>query len=220
VTAVVTQAEIDGAMKEQLRRFRDALASGMPRLGWKIGINDPKLLERLGLTDPVVGWLDGRRALRSGEVYMVPPGARVALEAEVAVRVGGGGAPAAVAPAFELVNYSRPANSLEGVIEQNIFHDAVVLGRETLAVPIAEGEWPTVICNGVEITRRDPSMLVLQPTKMIKHVATVVARYNEHLETGDWLILGTLVQPIPVHAGDRIEADFGPLGRVAVEIWK
>jgi 2-keto-4-pentenoate hydratase len=49
-------------------------------------------------------------------------------------------------------------------------------------------------------------------------VAATLARYGECLETGDWLILGTLVRPIPVHAGDVIEADFGPIGRVAVTI--
>ena len=215
-----TQTEIEAGMKVQIRRFRDAITNGMPRLGWKIGVNDEKMLERLGLAAPLVGWLDGARVLRGGDVYMVPPGARVALEAEVAVRVGGGGAPAAVAPAFELVDYRRPGDTVREVIEENIFHDALVLGRETLAVPVADGEWPTVLRNGIEVARRDPSLLVLQPGKMIKHVASVVARYNEHLETGDWLILGSLVQPIPVHAGDRIEADFGPLGRLAVEIWR
>ena len=31
-------------MKAQLRAFRDAVGQGQPRLGWKIGINDPKML--------------------------------------------------------------------------------------------------------------------------------------------------------------------------------
>jgi 2-oxo-hept-3-ene-1,7-dioate hydratase len=219
-SAMADPASLDQAMALQLRRFRDALGRGMPRLGWKIGINDPRMLARLGLEAPVVGWLDGARALRSGEVYMVPPGTRVAIEAEVAVRVGGGGAVAAVAPAFELVNYSVPANSLEGVLEHDIFHDAVVLGRETLPVPVADGEWPTIVRNGTEVARRDPSLLVLQPASTIRHVAAVLARHGETLEADDWLILGSLIQPIPVHAGDRLTADFGPLGRVSVEIWK
>lgn len=217
---MTTQADVEAGMKVQIRRLRDAMTDGMPRLGWKIGVNDPKLLERLGLSSPLVGWLDGARAVGPGGVYMVPTGARVALEAEVAVRVGGGGQPAAVAPAFELVDYRRPGDTLREVVEHNIFHDAVVIGRETLAVPIVEGEWPIVTRNGAEVARRDPSLLVLQPEPTIKHVAATVARYSEQLLTGDWLILGSLVQPIPVHAGDRIEADFGPLGRLAVEIWR
>jgi len=205
-------------MKAQLRAFRDAVGQGQPRLGWKIGINDPKMLERLELVGPVVGWLAGARALRSGDSYTLRPGTRVALEAEVAIRMGGGGVVAAIAPAFELVNYSVPADPFEGVLAHDIFHDAVVLGRETLPVPIADDTWPHVSRNGEEVARRDPSFSVLQPAAMIRHVAKILSGYGETLETGDWLILGTLIRPVPVHAGDRFAADFGPLGRVAVTI--
>jgi 2-keto-4-pentenoate hydratase len=215
---VADPALIDRAMKAQLQAFRDAMAGGMPRLGWKIGINDPKMLERLELDAPVVGWLAGHRALRSGDVYTLRAGTRVALEAEVAVRVGGGGAVAGIAPAFEVVNYSLPGDSFESILAHDIFHDAVVLGREALPVPIVEGSWPHVACNGSEVAQRDPAFAVLQPVPTIRHVAATLARYGECLETGDWLILGTLVRPIPVRAGDRIDADFGPLGRVSVTI--
>ena len=209
---------IDRGMKAQLREFRDAIVQGQPRLGWKIGINDPKMLERLELVWPVVGWLSGARALRSGDTYTLRPGTRVALEAEVAIRMGGGGAVAAIAPAFELVNYSVPGDSFESVLAHDIFHDAVVLGRETLPVPIVDDTWPHVTCNGEEVARRDPSFSVLQPAAMVRHVAATLARYGETLETGDWVILGTLIRPVPVHAGDRFIADFGPLGRVTVTI--
>jgi 2-oxo-hept-3-ene-1,7-dioate hydratase len=209
---------IDRAMKAQLRRYRDLLVVGMPRLGWKIGFNDTRVIGRLGLDGPLVGWLDGGRALRSGDTYAVRTGTRIALEAEVAVRVGGGGAVAAVAPAFELVNYSLPANSLEGMLEHDLFHEAVVFGREALPVPIAEDSWPVVRRNGTEVARRDPAMLVLQPTRALRDVAARLARYGEQLEKDDWLILGTLIPPFPVHAGDEIEGDFGPLGRVSLTI--
>jgi 2-keto-4-pentenoate hydratase len=216
---VADREVIDRGMKAQLQAFRDAIGQGQPRLGWKIGINDPKMLERLELVWPVVGWLSGARALRSGDTYTLRPGTRVALEAEVAIRMGGGGVVAAIAPAFELVNYSVPADSFEGVLAHDIFHDAVVLGRETLPVPIAEHDtWPHVTCNGEEIAQRDPAFSVLQPAAMIRHVAATLSRYGETLETGDWLILGTLIRPVPVHVGDRFAADFGPLGRIAISI--
>ena len=215
---VADPAVIDRAMKAQLQRFRDALVAGMPRLGWKIGINEPKILERFGLDRPVVGWLAGDRALASGARYVLRPGTRIAVEAEVAARVGGGGAVAALAPALEIVNYSVPRDTFESILAHDVFHDAVVLGRETLPVPIVDDVWPEVTRNGEAAGQRDRSRLVLQPIEMIRHVAKTLARYGECLETGDWLILGTLVQPIPVRAGDRIEADFGPLGRVSVSI--
>ena len=44
-------------MARQLERFREAIAAGMPRVGWKIGINDPAAQERIGLSAPIVGWI-------------------------------------------------------------------------------------------------------------------------------------------------------------------
>jgi 2-keto-4-pentenoate hydratase len=209
---------IDRGMRAQLRHFRDALDAGMPRLGWKLGITDPRVLERMGLESPATGWLRGDRAVPPGGRYEIRPGTRVALEAEVAVRVGGGGAVAAIAPAFEIVNYKSPGSTLEGILEHDLFHDAVAIGRDALPVPIAEDTWPHVRRNGEVVARRDPALLTLQPVAMVRHVAATLARYGETLETGDWIILGSLVAPLPLHAGDRIEADFGPVGRLAIDI--
>jgi 2-oxo-hept-3-ene-1,7-dioate hydratase len=190
----------------------------MPRFGWKLGITDPRVLERMGLELPATGWLRGDRAMSAGGRYEVRPGTRVAVEAEVAVRVGGGGAVAAIAPALEVVNYSVPASSLEGILEHDLFHDAVAIGREALPVPVAAGTWPVVRKNGDVVAERDPVLLALQPAATVRHVAATLARYGESLETGDWIILGSLVAPIPVRSGDRIDADFGPVGRLGIEI--
>ena len=53
-------------MKTQLDRFHAALADGMPRLGWKVGINVPEVLGHLKLTHSGIGWLDGRKLLATG----------------------------------------------------------------------------------------------------------------------------------------------------------
>src|SRR5204863_3537661 len=84
IECVADREAIERGMTTQLRAFRDAIAQGQPRLGWKIGINDPKMLERLELATPVVGWLAGARALKSGDTYVLRAGTRVGLEAEVA----------------------------------------------------------------------------------------------------------------------------------------
>jgi len=212
------QAVVDRAMRAQLERFRQALARGTPRLGWKIGINDPKMLERLGLDAPVVGWLAGDRAVPTDQPYTLVSGTRVSLEAEVAIRLGGGGAIDALAPSFEFVDYNLPGSSFEGIVEHDIFHDAVAFGRRSLPLELVPGDWPIVTRNGKEAARRDPGLLMLPPAEAIKHVASTLSRYGECLETGDWLILGSLIKPIPVRPGDRIEADFGPLGQIAISI--
>ena len=52
---------IAAGMARQLAAYHEALAAGMPRLGWKIGINDPAAQQRMGIAATLVGWLDGRR---------------------------------------------------------------------------------------------------------------------------------------------------------------
>jgi 2-keto-4-pentenoate hydratase len=46
----------------------------------------------------------------------------------------------------------------------------------------------------------------------------LLAKHLERLDAGDWIISGSLTPAVPVAIGDRIEADFGPLGRVSVTI--
>jgi len=118
------------------------------------------MLERLGSTHR---WSAGSpaNAPHVGRRLSLRSGTRVALEAEVAVPHRRGGAVAGIAPAFEIVNYSTPAGSFEEVLAHDLFHDAVVLGRQTFAVPIADDTWPHVTRNGAEVARRDPDLLVL-----------------------------------------------------------
>jgi hypothetical protein len=63
-------------MQRQLTRLRTAIEGGMPRRGWKVGINVPEVLQKAGLTHSGVGWIDGRRVFESGAELTAPPAAR------------------------------------------------------------------------------------------------------------------------------------------------
>jgi 2-keto-4-pentenoate hydratase len=79
------------AMTEQLQRLDARLIAGMPRLGWKVGINVPEVQRQVGLTHALVGWLDGERSsmFHFGTVLgsWQPPRADIAIAADVALRV-------------------------------------------------------------------------------------------------------------------------------------
>ena len=60
------QPVIDAGMVRQLDAFRAAREAGMPRVGWKIGFNDPAAQHRMGITATLVGWLNGYRVLEAG----------------------------------------------------------------------------------------------------------------------------------------------------------
>jgi 2-keto-4-pentenoate hydratase len=142
----------------QLARLQEAIGAGMPRRGWKVGIDVPEILEAQGLRHPGVGWIREDRVLGSGAVFEPPADARLHVEAEICLRMAGTPPPgcgrdeafaaiAAVAPALEIVNYARPTDELDAVIAHSMFHEACVVGEElpTSELPADLGrEWPVL----------------------------------------------------------------------------
>ena len=219
---------IEAGMRRQLRSFHEALASGMTRLGWKIGINDPAAQQRLGLPSPIVGWLDGRRLIPVGEPYSPPEGAKPRVEAETAILLGADvpahasldaarEAIASVAPAIEFVNGAKPLAPLEELLAHDILHDAVMIGSgkplEAASGLVAAG-LPAVSLDGqphrVGLPGRYPDDLA----EIVVLVAGTLARYGESLNAGDWIIAGSYIDPFDIAPGSSVSADFGPLGRI------
>lgn len=214
-------------IRRQLARLADAIANGMPRVGWKICVNDPRAQKRLGLAEPFVGWLDGARIVASGERYPVRAGTRLACEPEIAIRIGaaedsrnpeGGFAITAAAPALEVIDYARASPDLATVVETSSFHDGVVLGRERSpdAAPQLSAECPRLTRNGETVGTTDPSLVAADLALIVHHVAEFLTSYGQGLRPGDLILSGACAAPVMVTSGDEIAADFGPLGIVRV----
>ncbi len=225
-------AAADAAVREgmaaQLRAFDEHLALGMPRLGWKVAINDPAMQRRLGLDGWVTGFLRGDRVVPAGGTYTIADGAMVLVEAEVAIRIDrevapgasaadGGAAIAAVAPAIELVDYARPMTGLATMLGHSVFHDAVVFGDER---PPHAGSvaGPIVRCRGETARTADPALDPGPLGVLVARVATYLGAHGAALLAGDRIISGTFTQPLPVVTGDDVVVDFGVLGRVALRV--
>lgn len=217
-------------MERQLSALGDARAEGMPRLGWKIGLNVPEVQARLGVAHGGVGWLDGRRRHASGDTVTIPPGARLHLEPEVALRLGadvpaGAGADearagiAAVAPALELVDYARPVGGpdpLAAVTGHAMFHAGCVLGAEAPPLP-PDGlgtRWPE-LCVGARRSAPPRPGLVAEWGELVAFAAAFLGAFGEALRAGDWLLSGSYTEAaLPLAAGDEAVARFGALGEV------
>lgn len=226
------QQLISSGMTRQLERFREALAAGMPRLGWKIGINDPAAQKRMGLRAPIVGWLDGRRVFQQGQAYTAEAGAVPRIEAEVAVRVavdvaagaGFGAARAAIdsiAPAIEFVNGAKPLTPLDEMLAHDILHDAVMFGDDAplgAALGLVANGFPAVKHNGELIRTGIGGRYPDDLGEIVAHTADVLAAAGESLRAGDRIICGSYIDPFPVAAGDTVEADFGPLGTISFTV--
>jgi 2-oxo-3-hexenedioate decarboxylase len=223
-------AAVARGMAAQRAAFDRAIAAGMPRAGWKVGLNVREMRERLGLASSAVGWLDGNRVLASGDAFTVSPGSAIHAEAEIAVRLGApvgadtdpAAARAAIAermPALELVDYARPRDGVEAILAHSIFHAATVLGAPTAAAEPALGTaLPRLEVDGAVRAAANPEWAPPDLGLLLVHVAARLAPIGEQLRAGDVVICGSYVQPLSVAAGAVVTGEFGLLGRVSVTL--
>lgn len=219
-------------MARQLARLREALAGGMPRRGWKIGINVPEVLRRLHLPHPGVGWIDGRRVFGAGAELALRPGSRLHVEPEVAIRVARAvpaGCPPesarkcidAAHPALEIVDYARPGAGLDDVVAHCMFHDATVLGPPG-RLEDARGlgyDRPVLRVGDRRSDAPRPDLVPPDPGRLVAFVADYLAAFDQSLEAGDLVLSGSYTAAaLPLVAGEEVTAEFGPLGAVSASV--
>jgi 2-oxo-hept-3-ene-1,7-dioate hydratase len=218
-------------MEAQLARWRALGCEGTRRVGWKIGLNDPAVQRHFALDAPVVGYLDPDRVTSDGTTLEVSEQATIVAEAEIAIRVGrdvvgemssrdAGAAIAAFAPAIELLDSSRPARSLDEILERDIFHEAVVFGAETdLAQESVLRQLRVEVSkNGGLVRELEPTLVPEDLGEIVKVVADTLADHGEALRAGDRIIAGSLIKPVRLVAGDRVDVEIEPLGSVSVTL--
>ena len=216
---------VQAGLEAQLESWRAELVSGARRLGWKIGLNDPAIQQRVGLRAPVIGFLTDRTLVAPGGRHALAGRERGAAEAEIAIELrrdvepgaepdAALGAIESLGGAIELIDAGPSFDDLERVLSGNIFHRAVALGptRQDVALSGVEVE---VAVNG-EHRARAPAAVDLAPT--IGLVADLLAVAGERLVAGDRIIAGALAPATPVEPGDTIRCDFGPLGTIELTL--
>ena len=171
-------------------------------MGWKLGVGDA---ERIGKTLSV-GHLTTATLLEPGATYRTR-GAQLHADAEIAVVVDRG-----YAAALELVDLSNARDGAEEVVATKIFHRAVAFAEVRRALP-ADLEGRLVVNGAV----RAAAPVAADIAERIRAAAEILAAAGERLESGDRVITGSVVQ-VPVGRGDKVTADFGPLGSVTLEL--
>jgi 2-keto-4-pentenoate hydratase len=193
------------------RRLRD-IAAGASPVGWKIGFNTPAIQQHFGLTSPVVGYLTDAGIAPDGATVALSGWTAPAVEVEVAIRVGERGEVAGLAPALELVDLDLPFDDLEAILAGNIFQRGVVFGPEVPGVD----PWAiraTVTKNG-DIAAE--GRIAEEPAATVAVVRSFLGDHGATLAPGDRIIAGSMVAPVAVGPGDRLEVGFGPLGELHV----
>jgi 2-keto-4-pentenoate hydratase len=204
------------AMSVQISALRLRLANGMPRRGWKVGINVPEVQQKLGLPHALVGWLDGDRVLASGAQLASEPGSQPHVEPELCLRLSACVAadtdPAqvqasidGVAPALEIVDYAKPRGSLAEIIGHCMFHHATVLGAfrplpTDGSLAIASDVQLQVGALKAEPERTD--LVPLSASALVLQVAARLGECGEALLPGDLILSGAfMARALPLALG-------------------
>jgi 2-oxo-3-hexenedioate decarboxylase len=215
-------------LAEQFDLLRARLDAGMPRRGWKVGINVPEVQRKLGLSHSVVGWLDGDRTFASGSVITLPPGGRIHVEPELCLRmaapvdansdrVAARAAVDAIAPALELVDYSKPAASLDDVVRGAMFHSACVVGD--WKPPQTRLDIADRVSLRVGSLQSEPARSDLVPEDigdLVLLVTTLLAEGGQRLLPGDLILSGSfMAKALPLRVGETAAAELGEFGHVS-----
>jgi 2-keto-4-pentenoate hydratase len=201
-------------MEAQLELRRERLAAGDAPLGWKIGFGTPEAFEKLGTSAPLVGFLLHSALVPSGTTYSIDGFGRPALEPEVAVRVGEGGVPVALGPALEIADV-EPTSDVERILAGDIFQRGVVLGPMARRVSL-EAASALVSVNGEEVSVADPEELPGAIPDLLAHVSGLLPKFGEQLRPGDLVITGSIVPPLQIAPGDRVEYELDGCGSISV----
>ena len=219
--------EVRDGFAQQLALLRERMAAGMPRLGWKVGINVPEVQRKLGLSQPLVGWLDGERLFPSGSTLPISQHSKLHVEPELCLRIARPvtatssldealAAVDAIAPALELVDYARPAANLTEVVRGSMFHSATVLGA--WRPPVADLDIAARVTLRVDTQEAEAARHDLVPARLadlVLLVARLLAHGAEQLLPGDHILSGSFTaKALPLCAGQTAEAVLGELGVV------
>jgi 2-keto-4-pentenoate hydratase len=213
------------SLDAQLGGWRNALAGGARRVGWKIGLNIPEVQARLGLTEPVIGHLTSATEVPRGGTYSAAAAVALKAEPELALELGrdvgpdaeeatAGAALAALAPSIEVVDTGRPPADLEGIVAGNVFHRAFTLGAARPSPP-ARGTTATISVNGES---RESGAVPVDFSDVVTLVARLLGAVGERLLAGDWIIAGSLTAQVPVQPGDLVRLEIDGLGDTELRV--
>lgn len=205
--------------------------------GAKLGATNPELMARLGLSTPFSGPLLSTGLLSSPARVKRGDYLLCVIEAEIAVRFArpvdaAAGMPSreelvgAIGDIFPVIEIADsrlagfPALPPAAITADLGFSGSLVTGTAVAdwrGIDLAQAT-ATLSVNGEEVRRGAGSAVLGHPFDALAQHVAERAESGRDMAAGEIVSTGTWTAPYLGQSGDRIVADFGPLGRVELEL--
>jgi 2-keto-4-pentenoate hydratase len=212
-------------MQQQLGLRRELLRSGKKSLGWKLAFGGPAAMQRLRISEPLVGFLMAEAIVPSGGTVSVASWTKPAAEPELTVYLGKDlpahsdrpttmAAIAGLGAAIEVADVDHPSDDVEGTLARDIYQRHLILGP---CDPAHSGGGLAGLHARVLHNRElladtsDFEALTGEMLHNVAHVATLLSFFGETLRAGEIIIAGSITPPIWVAPRDTIRFHLQPL---------
>lgn len=233
------------ATVEEAYGLQDALiaATDSPVVGWKIGATSARAQTMLGVDGPFIGPVFERWVTESPAAVATPEGAVRIVEPEFAVRMAAGlparsapysaeeiaGAVGALLPAFEVIDVriARPPEAASPfaagpfwTIADAGANGALVLGPEAT-------DWRALDLDALSVSVAVDGAAKTEgvSTNALGGTLKALAWAVEHLrargiglEAGAVVTTGVVTEIFTLEPGQTVDADYGPLGSLSLEM--
>ena len=205
--------------------------------GWKIAATSGAGQKHIGVSGPLAGRLLSSRRLEAAANVGLQGNVMRVMEAEFAFRMkhdlmASGATPLTVAEVLDAVEALHLAieipnsryTQFEHVGEASLIADFACAGHVVIG-PEVTTAWRNLALDThqVQVFRQGRwvadgigANVLGDPRLALTWLANELINHGMHLKTGDMVITGTCVVPVPVNEGDQMLADFGVLGQLTV----
>lgn len=226
----VADADLDDAYAIQRVLMRSAHEHGGGLRGFKIGTTSAAAMARVGVAEPLYGFIERADAIVDGGVIDLRALIAPRIEMEVAFVTAADlegddcdaeavlAATAYVVPALEIIDsrYTPGPFDVVAAVADNMSTARHVLGTARLdpravALPTITA---TLCKNGVEIARGAGSAVLGDPARSVAWLVRALARDEVHVPAGSVVLSGGFADALPAAPDDTFVARFTPGGAV------
>jgi 2-oxo-hept-3-ene-1,7-dioate hydratase len=126
-----------------------------------------------------------------------------------------------IAPALEIIDHHiDPIDSLADAVADNSGFAAAVLADRRFRPDQIETNWVGAVLsrNGVIQDTGVSAISMGHPAACVAWLAGKLAKHGKRLRAGDIVLSGAFTKAIDLSAGDEIDANFGPYGRIRLSM--